>query len=225
MAESILKRIKRIISGNVYDTVDAMERAGGSSVMREAIREVDRIVDEAKNERDTTTAARLQAVRLQGLYKERLDTLQEKAEFAIDQGREDLAEAALHRQVEFENQIEALAKAEETAAEKERHLEESLASLSMRKAQMEEELKAFETARRDAGVAADGGISNEKQKENRVERAETAFDRALSGVGGKLGLDRGDMENAAKVVEIDALQKTAVIADRMEALRNRRKAG
>lgn len=224
MAESILVRVKRMVSGSVYDTVDAMERAGGTAVMREAIREVDRIVDEAKAERDSVTASRLQAVRLQGLYKERLETLQEKAEFAIDQGREDLAEAALHRQVEFEGQIAALTKAEEDAAEKERVLEESLASLSMRKAQMEEELKAFETARREAGVGADGGVSNEKQKENRVDRAEAAFDRALSGVGGKMGIDRTDMENAAKVVEIDAMQKSSVIADRMEALRNRKNA-
>ncbi len=132
MAESIFVRVKRMVSASVYDTVDAMERAGGTSVMREAIREVDRIVDEVKSERDQATAARLQAVRLQGLYKERLETLQEKAEFAIDQGREDLAEAALIRQVEFEDQIEALHKAEEEAGEKERHLEEAMASLSMR---------------------------------------------------------------------------------------------
>lgn len=105
----------------------------------------------------------------------------------------------MQRQVEFEGQIAALAKAEEDAAEKERVLEESLASLSMRKAQMEEELKAFETARCEAGVSAFGGVSNEKQKEDRVERAEAAFDRALSGVGGKMGMDRTDMENAAKL--------------------------
>ncbi len=225
MAESIVVRVKRIISGSVYDTVEAMERAGGTSVMREAIREVDRVVDEVKSERDKATAARLQAVRLQSLYKERLSTLQEKAEFAIDAGREDLAEAALHRQVEFEGQIVALGKAENDAADKERQFEENLASLTMRKEQMEEELKSYEIAQQGAGIGADVGESSQRKKESRVERAEAAFDRAISGAGGNLGQTKTDMAHAVKVAEIDALQKNSVIAERMEALRNRKKAG
>lgn len=224
MSESIFVRVKRIVSGSIYDTVDAMERAGGASVMREAIREVERVVDDVKGERDQATASRLQAVRLQGLYKERLNTLQEKAEFAIDQGREDLAEAALHRQVEFEEQIEALAKSEKDAADKERQLEECLASLTVRLEQMAEELNAFEMARVSASAEVAGSVSQERQTERRVERAEAAFDRALSGAGGAMGLSRTNMEHAAKVGEIDAMQKSAVIAERMAALRERKKA-
>lgn len=224
MTESIFVRVKRIVSGSIYDTVDAMEKAGGASVMREAIREVDRVVGDAKSERDQATASRLHAVRLQGLYKERLNTLQEKAEFAIDQGREDLAEAALHRQVEFEEQIKALAKSEEDAAEKERHLEECLASLSVRLEQMTEELNAFEMARASATSDSGGTIPEEMQKERRVERAEAAFDRALSGAGVAMGMSRTNMEHAAKVGEIDAMQKTSVIAQRMAELRERKKA-
>lgn len=224
MTESIFVRVKRVVSGGIYDSVDAMERAGGASVMREAVREVERVADEVKGERDNATASRLQAIRLQSLYKERLTSLQEKAEFAIDQDREDLAEAALLRQVEFEEQIEALTKSEEEAGEKERHLEECLASLTMRKAQMSEELKAFEESRRDAGVGVDTDGASKKQKDDRVERAEAAFDRAISGASGDMGTARTDMENAAKVVEIDAMQKKSVIEERMAVLRKRKKA-
>ena len=65
MTESIFTRVKRLVSGSVEDIVDTMERAGGSTVMRQAIRELDHVVAEAKNERDQATAKRLQAVRQQ----------------------------------------------------------------------------------------------------------------------------------------------------------------
>ena len=45
MAESIFMRVRRVISASIEDAVDAMERAGGTSVMREAVREVDDLRD------------------------------------------------------------------------------------------------------------------------------------------------------------------------------------
>ncbi|MGL4404486.1 MAG: PspA/IM30 family protein, partial [Notoacmeibacter sp.] len=86
MAESVFARIRRLVSGGIEETVDAMERAGGTAVMREAVREIDRLIDEAKAERGHATTKRLQAVRQKRMYVERLATLQEKAEFAVEQG-------------------------------------------------------------------------------------------------------------------------------------------
>src|SRR5215210_8711063 len=65
VAESIFARVRRIISGSVEDAVDAMERTGGPSVMREAIREVDRAIDDARAEHAAAAARRLQAMRQQ----------------------------------------------------------------------------------------------------------------------------------------------------------------
>ena len=59
MAESIFMRVRRLISASVEDAVDAMERAGGPSVMREAIREVDRAIDEVRAEQEAASARRL----------------------------------------------------------------------------------------------------------------------------------------------------------------------
>ncbi|MGB7286144.1 MAG: PspA/IM30 family protein [Salaquimonas sp.] len=224
MAESIFVRVARIVSGKIEDTVDAMEAAGGTTVMREAIREVDRIVDDVKSERDAVTVRRLQTVRQQKLYEERLSTLQEKAEFAMEQGREDLAEAALIRQVEFESQMDKLAEAEVNAADQERELEEALATLELRKANMEEELKAYEAASVEAGFGKDGDIQGARKKENRVERAEAAFDRAMSNTGARSGIGKVDLENHAKLGEIDSLQRSSTIAERMAKLRDMKKA-
>lgn len=219
MADSIFVRVKRIVSGNVEDVVDAMERAGGTTVMREAIRELDRVVEEAKNERNAATAKRLQAVRQQRMYADRLESMQEKAQFAMDQGREDLAEAALHRQMDFEAQMAELAQIEVETAEQERHLEESLASLQVRKEHLEQELKHFELARAEAGINADNPDTSGKSAVNRAERAEEAFARAMQGAGGSAEIVNG--EHILKVAEIDTLRKESEVENRMNALRKK----
>jgi len=217
MSESIFIRIKRLVSGSIEDAVDAMERAGSVSVMREAIREVDRVVDEAKTERDGVTAKRLQAVRQQRMYTERLEEIQEKAQFAMDQGREDLAEAALHRQIDFEAQVEKLKQIEVETTEQERELEEALASLELRKAHLVEELKHFEEAQEEANVNASDPTSSVASDKRRVERAEAAFERAMSGAGGTTSM--ADIENAKSIAEIDVMRKKSEVEMRMEALR------
>ena len=219
MTESIFTRVKRLVSGSVEDIVDTMERAGGSTVMRQAIRELDHVVAEAKNERDQATAKRLQAVRQQRMYAERLEDMQEKAQYAMDQGREDLAEAALHRQMEFEAQKEKLSEVEVQSTEQERKLEESLASLEVRKAHLEEELKHYETARADADLNSDNLESKGADAIRRVERAETAFTRAMNGAGGTTDTAKG--EHIKKVAEIDTMRKQSEIETRMAALRKK----
>ena len=221
MSESIFTRMKRMVSGSVEDAVDAMERAGGTTVMREAIREVDRVVAEAKAERDGVTAKRLQAVRQQRMYTERLEEIQEKAQFAMDQGREDLAEAALHRQIDFEAQVEKLKQVEAETSEQERELEEALASLEMRKAHLVEELKHFEAAQADANVDANDPTSSVANDERRVERAEAAFERAMNGAGGTTSMT--DVENTKSMAEIDTMRKKSEVEARMEALRSNKK--
>jgi len=196
MAESVIKRVKRLVSGKIEDSVDAMERAGGSSVMREAIRETERAIEDVKAERDEVTVKRLQAMRQQKLYKDRLEALTEKASFALDEGREDLARAALSRQVEHEAQITNLEKTEVAAAQQEREWEEALAELQMRQARMQEELEAFEVTRAGLGIDNDTGENQKRNAERKIDRAEAAFNRAMTGCGGSAGITRLDLETS-----------------------------
>ncbi len=219
MAESIFARVRRIISGSVEDAVDAMERAGGPSVMREAIREVDRAIDDVRAEHATAAARRLQAMRHQRLFREKLAALDDKARFALGEGREDLAEAAIARQLDFEAQTERLGVTEAEAAQEAGQLEECLSALTERRAQMEEALAAFETARREAALGGEGPARTGSSTQRRVDRAEAAFDRAMAGAGGAAGVVRSDAKTAARVAEIDVMQRSAVIAQRLAALR------
>ena len=218
MAESIFARVSRLLSATVEDSVDRMEKAGGDIVMREAIREADRAIDQVKAQQEAAMARRLQAARQQKMLSERVSELTTKARFALDGGREDLAEAALARQIDFEGQAKALDAVQVQAREEEARLDDGLAALKARKAQMEDALSAYMSAQRDAALGGDGPSHAERSVTRKVDAAEQAFDRAMAGAGG-VGLTRADADTINRVAEIDGLQKSANVAERLAALK------
>jgi len=223
VAESIFSRVRRLLSATVEDAVDDMERAGGDAVMREAIREVDRAIDDVRADKEAIVARRLQAVRQHKLLTDRVADLLDKAKFAIAQGREDLAEAALTRQVDFEAQAAHLVTIQSQSSDEETRLDDSLTALRTRKQQMQEALDAFDISQREAALGGDGPSQTERGVEKQVERAEAAFDRAMTGAGG-VGFTRADADTIQRVAELDGLQKTSTVAQRLAALKLEAKA-
>lgn len=218
MAENIFSRVRRILSGQIEDQVDAMERANSDSVMREAIREVDRAIDEVRADQGHVMTRRLQAARQQKHFEEKAAELTGKARFALAEGREDLAEGALARQVDLEEQCGKLGVVQENARVEEEKLEESLAALRARKREMEEALAAFTIARTEVAAGGVDGLASTSERERRLEKAEAAFDRAMTG-GGGVGFTRSDAEAINKVAEIDTMSRKASIAERLEELK------
>lgn len=218
MAESIFTRISRLLSATVEDAVDRMEQAGSDTVMREAIREADRAIDQVKAELEATMARRLQAARQQKMIADRVEELTDKAKFAVNQQRDDLAEAALSRQVDFEAQAKKLDTVQQEAREQEEKLEAGLAALNARKRQMEDALQAYLASRQDAALGGDGPAHPSRSAEKKVEAAEQAFDRAMAGAGG-VGFTRGDADAINRVAEIDGMQRSATVAERLAALK------
>lgn len=219
MAESIFLRVRRVLSANVEDMVDQLERSNSPAMMREAVRELDRACDEVRSDRETATARRLQAERQQRMLRERADALTEKARFALAEGRDDLAEAAVSRQLEFETQVEALTGVAARAGEEAARLEDCFAALVERRKLMDEELASFEAAKRDATLTdADGTTRPGREVERRVERAEAAFNRAMdaTGVG---GVTRADAKTAGAMAELDGMQKSSLVAQRLATLK------
>lgn len=218
MAESIFLRVRRLCSARIEDTVDRMETEGGDAVMREAIREVDRAIDEIRSQQSAAMARRLQAAKQQAMVEGKIAELGNKARFAVDSGRDDLAEAALTRQVDFEAELEKLKKTQGSTAEEEAKLEDSLASLRSRKVQMEDALRAFGEAQAEASMGGDKGFQVQQGIERKVEQAEAAFDRAMGGAGG-VSFTRADADTINKVSELDSLAKGASVKDRLAALK------
>ena len=218
MAESIFMRVRRILSGRLEDRIDEMERGNSDSVMREAIREIDRAVDEVRRDQEKAMTRRLQAARQFEMLKEKADEMTGKARFALAEGREDLAEGAIKRQVDLEEQLEKLVGVQDVARAEEDKLDESLTALRARKRQMEEALAAFSIARTEAGLGGDANMRNTLDRERRMENAEAAFDRAMTG-GGGIGFIRGDAEAINQVAEIDTMSKRATVAERLASLK------
>ncbi len=216
MAESIFTRMSRLLSASVEDAIDRMERAGGDAVMREAIREADRAIDQVKADLESTMTRRLQAARQQKMLAERAGELTTKAKFALGQGREDLAEAALSRQVDFEAQAKELDAVQQQAGEDEQRLENGLSALSARRRQMEDALQAYLLSRREAMTGRDR--VPRRSAEKMVDAAEQAFARAMAGAGG-VGLARADADTINRVAKLDVMQKSATIARRLAALK------
>ena len=218
MAESIFLRVRRLMSAKIEDSVDSMERANSDGTMREAIREVDRAIDDVRSDQESAMTRRLQAARQHEMIAKKLDALTEKARFALAEGREDLAEGALLRQFDLENQLGQLVQVQELARAEEEKLDESLTALRARKRQMEEALAAFAVAKTEASLGGDAGLSNERNVERQVERAEAVFSRAMTDAGGT-SFSAGDVAAINSVAEIDSLQKGATVAARLAALK------
>jgi phage shock protein A len=218
VAESIFLRVRRICSARIEDTVDRMETEGGDAVMREAIREVDRAIDEIRAQQQGAMGRRLQAAKQQAMVEAKIAELGSKASFAVDNGRDDLAEAALTRQVDFEAELEKLKKTQGSTSEEEAKLEHSLASLRSRKVQMEDALRAFSEAEVETSMGGDKGFHVQQRIERKVEQAEAAFDRAMGGAGG-VSFTRADADTINKVSELDELAKGSSVAGRLAALK------
>ena len=218
MAESVFARVRRVLSGRIEDSVDAMERANSDGTMREAIREVDRALDEVRGDKEAAMTRRLQAARQQEMIGTKIDELTGKAKFALQEGREDLAEGALTRQVDLEGQFAKLEKLQALSRIEEQKLEESMTALHARKSEMEEALAAFMIARSDASMGGDDGFDNKLDIEKKIRNAEAAFDRAMTGAGG-VEFSRSDAKAINAVAELDTMQKGATVAERLAALK------
>ena len=146
MSESLVLRVKRLISGSANGVVDALETANAEVVMREAVREIDRATDDVREELARTMTARHQTNRLLEHTKAKLVELSERAKLAVDQARDDLAEAALSRQLDLEAEIPVLEGKIVEFTAKQTELEGYVAGLAARKREMESEIAAFVSA-------------------------------------------------------------------------------
>ena len=214
MAEPIYLRVRRVLSASAEDAVDALERASGASLLREALRQVEGALDEVRSEHEAQAARAVHSRQQQQALRGQIADLDEKARFALGKGRDDLAEAAVSSQLDLEARIERLDAVQADAAGQVVRLDECLAALATRKAEMQKQLRQFEAARRDERV--DSRESHRDQRiERTVARAEQAFERVMASTEDAIGGD----EHGDKLAEIDAIRRDAALAERMAALR------
>ncbi|MEM1314452.1 MAG: PspA/IM30 family protein, partial [Pseudomonadota bacterium] len=147
MAEGLVNRVKRLVSGGLGSIVDAIEGGAPETVMKEAIREIDAALDEVRDDLGLVLADKHNATRRIADANARHEELSEKTRLALAEGREDLAEAAIARQIDIEAQMPVLEDALNEAGHRAAELEGYVAALSARRREMEDDLAAFLASR------------------------------------------------------------------------------
>jgi phage shock protein A len=224
MAESLVTRVKRLMSGSINSIVDAVENAAPGTVMEEAIREVDRTIDEVRDQLGRVIANKHHASKRLMEANAKHEDLAEKLRVAVDEGRDDLAEAAIGRQLDLEAQIPVLEAALEEAAGQEGELGGYVAALQARKREMEEDLRSFLASRSTvSGPAGEAGagptIVAGLNAERRADKAEGAFNRVLRGATGVPGTTKADWQTASKLAELEKIARDNRVRERLAALK------
>ncbi len=220
MAENLAKRVGRIISGSINAVVDAVENAAPDIVMEQAIREIDTAIDEVRAELGKVIAAKHLASKRLADKGQRHEDLNAKIEVAVEQGRDDLAEAAISHQLDIEAQIPVLEQTIAECGENEKELEGYIAALQAKKREMREELNTLratlQACNGSTGTAAatSGGVGKA------VTDAGDTFDRVMSQQIGATGSASSNMKNAAQLAELEQLARDNRIRERLAAIKS-----
>jgi phage shock protein A len=222
MSEGLVSRVTRLVSGSVNSIVDTIENAAPETVMREAIREVERAIDDVRAELGLAAANRHHANKRLMETASKHEALAEQLETAVSEGRDDLAEAAIGRQLDLEAQIPLLETAFAEASEREQELEGYIKALQGRRQEMMSDIETFLSSRVDTaapGSNAGGAAGRPGGAEVRAEKAEGAFNRVLHGQTGISGTVKADRETAAKLAELESISRSNRIRERLATLK------
>lgn len=213
MKETLSTRVGRVISGSVHKIAEALENAAPEMLMEQAIREVDGVIEEVRTELGTVTARKhLASERLMEENRKHED-LSEKIEFALKESREELAEAAVARQLDIEAQLPVLESTITQASEKEKELSAMVTALQGRKREMQEDLRQYRTVTAEQRSTA-ASTSPTRSWEGSVDQAQSAFDRVMEKQTGIQGRNYADN---AKLVELEDLARRNRIQERLSA--------
>ncbi len=226
MKEIITARVARIISGGANALIDAVEGTAPTVVLEEAIREVDGAIDEVQSE-ITRSIARRHIANTRLMEANDLHTeLGKRITVAITEDRDDLAEAALGRQMDIEAQVPVLERNITDAGGEQKELEGYSAALHAKKREMREELKNFVGSREQAKGALAGTAAPGKsgKVERKVAKAVSAFDRLLEKQTGLPGMPTsGDRRTVAELAELEDLARQNRVRERLAEVKAKTK--
>lgn len=206
--EGILARLGRVIAGVVNNAVDAAEGANPTAIAQQAVREIEKIAEEARAALGVAIAAghRLKA-KAEDLDAEIRD-LDAKIRTGLEKGREDLARAATGVQIDLEAQRTALAKAIAENAGETAEAEATLRSIASARADAMKRLDDAKRAERAAPAAATPSQRNDQR-----------LAAALSAVERVTGVPAKPVQGSAEVEELGRMQREDEIEARLKAFR------
>ncbi len=213
MSEGLLKRIGRLVSASANSLVDSLENAAPTMVMEEAIREIDSAIADVRAQLGKVEAARYLSTKSLNTDNSRHAELQAQIEVAVAQGRDDLAEAAIARQMDIEAMIPVVEKSIADSDAEINELNSYIQALQAKKREMQETLKHYEIAN---AAAVQAEHADTASTATQVEQATDAFNRILNKAGAP-GVSSGDER---KLAELDQLARQNRIQERLARVKS-----
>jgi phage shock protein A len=212
MPETLTTRVGRVIAGSLHALIDRLEEQAPDAMMEQSVREAESVIGEVRHELGLVSAnrhlAQQQHARLNGQH----EALAAQIELALAQGREDLARAAVARQLDIEAQIPVLEATLAEHARQEQELQGYVAALLAKKREMQESLAEFRASR--SAASADTGPGQ------RTEGAAGVFERLYQRQTGLAGTTRGTgPQQEAQLRELDELVRANKIAERLAQIK------
>ena len=203
MAETLRIRVGRVIAGSLNALIDKLEDQAPEAMMEQAIREVDEVIDDVRSELGTVAANRHLAQQQHANLNKRHLELTSNVEHAIDQNRDDLARAAVARQLDIEAQLPVLETTLADLGKSETELKGYVDALLGKKREMHEAVNAFRSSRAKATNVA-GGTAAASPSAGKLDSASAAFDKVYARQTGMTMSDKGaTLEQGAKLKELE----------------------
>lgn len=217
MSESFASRVSRLVSGGFNAMIDAVENASPEIVMEQAIREMDQAIADIRGELGRVVADKHRASKKLLEDNERHEQLSAQIKVAVDQKRDDLAAAAISRQMDIEAQIPVLETAVADASDKEKELESYINALKAKQRDMRLELNRYQESKK----AEQNTVANSTNTGNdQADKATQAFERAM---GQATNLPSGMHQGGgdAKLAELEKLARDNRVQERLAAIKSR----
>lgn len=221
MSETLKARVGRVIAGGVHALIDRIEDQAPEAMMEQSIREADAVIDDVRHELGVVSANRHLSQQQHANLNSQHARLAEQIDSALAGPREDLARAAVARQLDIEAQLPVL---ETTLAEftrQEAELQGYVAALLAKKREMQDALADFRKSRAaTVATASSQGGPKVGQVEQRIEGVTGAFDRIYQRQTGLSGTARSSsLQQAAQLKELDDMVRDNKIAERLAQLK------
>ena len=217
MTDSLKTRVGRVIAGGMHALLDRIEDLNPQAAMEQAIREAAAVVDEVRHELGSVSANRHLAQQQHARLNRSHEELHEQIAQALSAQREDLARAAVARQLDIEAQIPVLETTLADLARQEQELQGFTAALLAKQREMHEALAAFRNSRAAAGSAAQP--AGQSAIDQRLAQVVDAFDKIHQRQTGLNGTQAGDLKQEAQLRELDELVRDHKIAERMAQIK------
>ena len=219
MVDSLSDRVGRVIAGSAHALIDKIENLAPDTVMEQAIREVDKVVAEVQHELGTMTANRHLVQQQHTVQTNQHNTLSLQINTALSATRDDLARAAVARQLDIEAQLPVLQQSLNALNEKENELKGYTNALLAKRREMNEALNEFRKSRQTASaIGGTGSVGS--SKEQRLDKATNAFDTVYERQTGISPTAAGaTLQQAAQLKELEDMVHSNQIEERLARLK------